>query len=261
MTDLIVIDGPAAAGCSTVANMAAKKLGGEMVDTGAFYRALTYIMMSVTKAGVLTEDNVRPYVDQVIKELNDVMLDDGSVFWVPFNITTQIREEKVTANVSFVSSLPIMRRVVIKRTRQELAHTKTVAISEGRAEYWEHTGTWQLAFFLDADPRVRALRRGQQTGMDTSDYAEISKVINDLTERDYQNATRACAPMRPANPCNRLEIALTEGLKLDLLGWRLAQACQGNRELQIYIDTTHASAETAAELIAQVYRHHQRKAV
>lgn len=253
MAELIVIDGPAGVGCSTVAELVAGKLDGEMIDTGALYRALTYIMMRWVRVDVLSEKRVEPLITEMLRELPNIKLDGERVFWLSKSIGAEVRSDNVTTNVSMISSIPEVRQAVLVRTRQEVERVvRPMAITEGRAEYWEHQGLWQLAVFLDADPRIRARRRGDQDGYNMDSYVAQTRVIKELTERDCLNANREISPMRPAAPVNQLRVNLREDDKLDLIAWRLARSHK-RRESQLYIDTTEASAETVAELIARTY--------
>lgn len=248
MAELIVIDGPAGVGCSTVAGLVADKLDGEMIDTGALYRALTYICRSPFGSEPPDEDAIL----YEIKEMEEFKFQDNQISWRGMNMAKVIRDEDVTRHVSFVSSIPEVRQAVNARTLQEVDRSgRPIAITEGRAGYWE-LDSWGLAVFLDADPRIRANRRGQQNSEDIDDYAILTRLVKELAERDDYDASRKVSPMRPAARVNQLHINLHDDDKPDLAAWRLAQVyCKG--ESQLYVDTTDASAETVAELIAQTY--------
>ena len=91
----IAIDGPAGAGKSTIARMIAERLGLLYIDTGAMYRALTYMVLA---------NNVDPNNEKQIAELIkkfDFEIRSDEIFLAGQNITRKIREPEVTANVSW----------------------------------------------------------------------------------------------------------------------------------------------------------------
>lgn len=259
MADLIVIDGPSGAGCSTTANLAADMLSGKMLNSGALYRALTYVAQQTLPPNSMAEDWGSSSIDKVLLQLENIQLaEDGDVWWGEKNISEAIYSQEVTIDVPIISGLVAIRRAVVNRIHQEAIFcSRPVVILEGRAGYWE-LNSWQLAFFIDADPRVRAIRRGKQMGYKTSDFETICLLIKELAERDWRDATRVTSPMRLAKQIDQTMIALNDTSKLDLLGWRLARQAHANPHLQICIDSTEANTASVAGLIAQVYRYHQK---
>lgn len=261
MSSWIVIDGPAAAGCTTIAQAVADRTSGVAIRTGALYRALTYALLVELDP---EDDTLVAYDEATIAKLarnwrNRVFIDpdSGEVWLDGQDISQAIRSAPVTRSVSYISSIAKVRRgIVVPWTRRQ-AHMATgldrVAISEGRSEYWEHAGNYDLAFFIDADPRVRAQRRGREIELDVTNYAALNGLMLELIERDFQNCTRTESPLRPADVENQFHIRLYPGT----LVWqksprKLAQMCRCNPATQIHIDTTNIAVNVAADLITGV---------
>lgn len=251
--------GPSGAGCSSTASLTADMLSGKVLNSGALYRALTYVAQQTLPPNSLVGDWEENLIDKVLPQLENIQLaEDGDVWWGEKNISEAIYSQEVTLDVPYISGLVEIRRAIVNRTHQEAIFcSKPVVILEGRAGYWE-LNSWQLAFFIDADPRVRAIRRGKQNGQKTSDFETICLLVKELTERDWRDATRDTSPMRLAKQIDQTKIALDDTSKLDLLGWRLAHQVHANPHLQIYVDSTEANTASVAGLIAQVYRYHQK---
>src|SRR5688572_21232232 len=121
---IVAIDGPAGAGKSTVARRLAERLGFSYVDTGAMYRALTWLALLW---------DVSPEHERKLAELavgHPVSFDGDRVFIAGFDVTEEIREARVDRVVPVVARHPDVRAVM--RTRQrELAQTGDVVV-EGR---------------------------------------------------------------------------------------------------------------------------------
>ena len=117
----IAIDGPAAAGKSTVAKIVAKKLGYVYIDTGAMYRAFTY---AVIKAGLdpKNEEQACSLVGKVSIELTE----DGCVLCNGEDVSKPIRGNEVSSNVSYIASYKTIRLELIKLQRELASHQNVV---------------------------------------------------------------------------------------------------------------------------------------
>ena len=134
MSFQIAIDGPVAAGKSTVARILAKKLDFVYVDTGAMYRAITLLSLrngidvrdedEIVDLLRMTEIDVRsPKGEEVDGRLSTVLLNGEDVSW-------EIRKTEIGEGASIVSQYPEVRRVLV-RLQQEIAKDQSV-IMEGR---------------------------------------------------------------------------------------------------------------------------------
>jgi len=193
----IAIDGPVAAGKSTVARELSKKTKFVYVDTGAMYRAVT---LKAQRMGIAMGDE-RALVDLVRgmeidvrspseKEkdgrLSTVLIDGEDVSW-------EIREARVSAQVAEVASLPAVREVLVPKQRRIALSTPVVM--EGRDITYVVLPDADLKIYLTASEEVRveryfAMLKSKDKSV-TKDYAR--KI---LLERDELDATREASPLR-----------------------------------------------------------------
>src|SRR5437763_513197 len=149
---IVAIDGPAGAGKSTVARRLAERLGFRYLDTGAMYRALTWLAMresvDLSEGGKLGE----------LAERYPVELDDqGRVFIAAVDVTAAIRRSEIDRLVPVVARHPQVRRVMRDRQR-ELAEQGN-AVIEGRDIGTVVAPDAEVKIYLKADREIRARRR------------------------------------------------------------------------------------------------------
>jgi len=149
---IIAIDGPAGAGKSTVARSLAERLGFRYLDTGAMYRALTWLAM---REGLpLAEPG--PIGD--LARRNPVIFDEaGRVSIAGADVTAAIRQARIDRMVSVVARHHDVREVMRERQR-ELGHQGNVVI-EGRDIGTVVAPDAEVKIYLQADPDIRARRR------------------------------------------------------------------------------------------------------
>ena len=190
---MITIDGPVAAGKTTVARLLAERLGLTLLDTGAIYRC---VALASHRQGVSWEDelevariaaalNVR---FQVEGEVNRVLLDNEEV-------TEAIRSPEMSQGASIVSALPAVRAALLDLQRDVASGADVIA--EGR-----DTGTVvfpgaEVKVFLQASPEVRARRRRRELQTKGIDE-DLSAVLMSLNDRDARDSNRPVAPLTPA---------------------------------------------------------------
>ena len=186
----VAIDGPAAAGKSTVAKKVAAILNYTYVDTGAMYRAFTW---AVLQRGLDPKDEKASC--SIIPDVTMDLLEDGRVFCNNTDVTRAIREPLVSSNVSYIASYKDIRLALVELQRK-LAESKSV-VMDGR-----DIGTYVLPdadvkIFQIASVETRAQRRYDENvakGIPTS----MDDVIEDVKRRDYIDSHRAFAPLKPA---------------------------------------------------------------
>ena len=186
----VAIDGPAAAGKSTVAKKVAAILNYTYVDTGAMYRAFTW---AVLQRGL--DPNDEKASCSIIPDVTMDLLEDGRVFCNDTDVTRAIREPLVSSNVSYIASYKDIRLALVELQRK-LTESKSV-VMDGR-----DIGTYVLPdadvkIFQIASVETRAKRRYDENilkGIPTS----MDDVIEDVKRRDYIDSHRAFAPLKPA---------------------------------------------------------------
>jgi cytidylate kinase len=182
-TSVIAIDGPAASGKSSTAQMVAEKLGFLHVDSGSLYRAATAAMLRLEK------DASRWTEQSVLDAARPVELRAARTSFYPVlegrAIEDEIRGPDVTRNVSRVAQMQRVREWVNAKVRQA-AESKNVVV-DGRDMGTVVFPDADLKIFLVAEPRERALRRLRQRGTPTSEQILDDETIQ-IKERDERDA-------------------------------------------------------------------------
>ncbi len=190
----IAIDGPAGAGKSTIAKIAAKKLGYIYIDTGAMYRT---VGLFFDRHGEWPDshEKIKELVDKA-----DISIDyengEQVIFLNGENVSAQIRTQEAGASASKVSKLPEVREKMVE-FQQKLAGTKNV-IMDGRDIGTVVLPNAQLKIFLTADVSVRAKRRLlqlEEKGMS----GDIAQIEEEIRARDTQDMTRSVSPLKQAD--------------------------------------------------------------
>lgn len=186
----VAIDGPAAAGKSTVAKIVAKRLGYTYLDTGAMYRAFTWYCLS---KGVDCEDEQACCA--LIPEVNIEMKPNNIVLCNGVDVTKAIRQTDVSGNVSYIASYKEIRLALVEQQRK-MADNVSV-IMDGR-----DIGTYVLPnadvkIFQIATVETRAQRRYQEN-MEKGIACTYEEIEEDVRKRDRIDSGRAFAPLKPA---------------------------------------------------------------
>lgn len=194
---IIAIDGPAGSGKSTVARLLAARLHIAYLDTGAMYRSLA--LAALQNSVSLDDEHVLHEVAQHINiSFKTSKGGDQQVFLDGKEVTEAIRQPKIDAVVSKVSSYPSVRDELTKR-QKEIAATQDVVL-EGRDTTTVVCPNATLKVFLKASPKQRAIRRvlqyhphlKKESITSSSLYKEtLSKIV----ERDASDENRAVAPL------------------------------------------------------------------
>jgi cytidylate kinase len=174
---IVAIDGPAGSGKSTVARNLAERLGFRYLDTGAMYRALTWLAL---------EDDVDLDDGEALgalAEANPVTFDGDRVVVRGGNVTEAIRAPRIDRVVSTVARHPEVRAVMKMRQRELARHGD--AVIEGRDIGTVVCPDAPVKVYLVADPVERARRR-------QADHPDIGAeaLATDLRLRDERDAAQ-----------------------------------------------------------------------
>jgi cytidylate kinase len=179
---IVAIDGPAGAGKSSVARAVAQRLGYRYLDTGAMYRALTWLALH---EGTPLDDG-EALATLAVEQPVDFG-DGQAVAIAGRDVTGAIRRPEIDASVPVVARHPEVREVMRRRQR-ELGSRADVVI-EGRDIGVVVVPEAELKIWLTADPDVRARRRhAERDGIDAS---ELADELRRRDERDAANTHRA----------------------------------------------------------------------
>lgn len=198
---IIAIDGYSACGKSTTAKSVAKQLGYIYVDSGAMYRAVTLYMLNNN----IDLQNEREITQALNNIRIDFILDSSGLPITQLNdveVEEEIREMRVSSNVSTVAAIPSVRRAMVK-LQQQLGNAKGI-VMDGRDIGTVVFPSAELKIFMTAKPEIRAQRRKlemEQKGVKTS----LEDVMQNLKERDHKDTTRADSPLRQADDAITLD--------------------------------------------------------
>ena len=214
---IVAIDGPAGAGKSTVTRAFAERLGLIYLDTGAMYRAVTWL---VQQSGVDAADAaaVAPLLQGLDLELSTAAAGSQRVRVNGTDVTDAIRSPEVTAQVSTVAAHSCVREALTRQ--QQAMGERGGLVAEGRDIGTAVFPDAELKVFLTATVAERARRRAldlEQRGFPVPPLAELEAQI---AERDHLDSTRAVAPLTQATDAVEL---ITDGLSIEAVIEQLVQ--------------------------------------
>ncbi|KPL77881.1 cytidylate kinase [Ornatilinea apprima] len=206
----IAIDGPAASGKSTVAEIVAHQIGYLFFDTGVMYRAVTLASLqrlngvndekAVSDLAEAIDIDVRPPSVQDERKY-DVLVDGVDVTW-------DIRKPEVDANVSRVSAYAGVRKAMTAQQRKIGERGQVVMV--GRDIGTVVLPDAELKVFLDASVEERARRRYDEV-QHRNQPEPYEQILQAMKKRDEIDSTRDLAPLCPADDAHILN---TEGMTI-----------------------------------------------
>lgn len=202
---VVAIDGPAASGKSTTARAVAEALGFQHLDSGALYRGVTLVALrEAAGRGAAGRDPLQVVdPETILRAAEDgglCLLPDGHGFSAYLQgepVDAAIRAPEVTAQVSAISAVPVIREWVNIHLRATVRAGMDVVV-DGRDIGTVVFPDAVLKVFLTATPETRAGRRLAQRGS-PADAATVAEEASLLAARDRADSSRAVAPLRRAD--------------------------------------------------------------
>jgi CMP/dCMP kinase len=190
---VIAVDGPSGAGKGTVCRLLAKKVGYQLLDSGALYRltALAAMRRSVSTSDEGSVASIAASLGVVFSPTATGVktLLDGD------DVTAEIRTEEVGMQASVVAALPAVRAALL--ARQRAFATLPGLVADGRDMGTVVFPSANVKVFLTASAEERARRRYLQLRQ-AGQSAGLAVILKDIQDRDERDANRAAAPLRPA---------------------------------------------------------------
>ena len=189
---VVAIDGPAGAGKSTIAKLAAEKLGYAYIDTGAMYRSVAWKFLQTGEAfdeafiSKLSQEMVIEFKPEA--SVNRVFVDGNEV-------TAAIRSVEVTANVSRVAAIGAVREAMVDQQRR-MGEAGGV-LMDGRDIGTVVFPNAEVKIFLTATVEERAMRRYKEL-VAKGEQVVLEELQKDIAERDKQDMEREISPLRQA---------------------------------------------------------------
>ena len=217
---IIAIDGPSGAGKTTLGRMLARELGLLYIDTGSMYRA---VALAVIESDTNETDDVT--VGVLAERVDIDLAGDPDALHVTLegrDVTERIRDQDVTDMSSIISTIPAVRRAMVRRQR-ELG--RRGAVMNGRDIGTVVFPSADFKFFLTATPEARAERRlAEEYQIDRT--ATYEATLAEMTERDRRDSTREDSPLVAAADAVVLE---TTGVPIDEVLQRMMQQIKMRR--------------------------------
>jgi cytidylate kinase len=190
---IIAIDGPAGSGKSTSAKLIAKKLGYLYIDTGAMYRAITFL---ASENGAIKDE--AKIIELARNSKIELKYNNGEIV-VMLNdrdISEEIRSSQVNASVSDVSKISAVRKLLVEKQR-EMGEKGHGIVMEGRDIGTVVFPEADVKIFLTASLDIRANRRVKEYAEKGSEVV-IEEIKNNLSSRDKIDSSRDDSPLTKA---------------------------------------------------------------
>jgi cytidylate kinase len=204
----VAIDGPAAAGKSTVAKIVADKLGYLYIDTGAMYRAITF---QAIRHDVNLEDekSLQELVEKMEIDLRATNNKTQHVYINDEDVTEQIRTHDVTNNVSIVAKHKCVREEMV--ARQRVLAKRGGVVMDGRDIGTHVLPDAEVKVFLLASVDERAHRRHAEN-LSKGFESDLEKLKQEIARRDKLDSEREIAPLQKADDAKEID---TTSLSID----------------------------------------------
>ena len=206
---IIAIDGPAGSGKSTVTKLIAKKLNLLYLDTGAMYRALSWLLIK-EKIDYANESELKKNLSNISIIFKSNSLSHQDIFINDFCVTEEIRTQEISSIVSQISSIKEIREFLVKEQRK-IGETGGL-VAEGRDIGTTVFPDAELKIFLTASIDERARRRKSELEMKGSKEIDFKQLRALMSKRDYEDSNRTISPLKKANDSIEL---ITDGFSIN----------------------------------------------
>ena len=201
-TVVIAIDGPSGSGKSSTARAVAQRANWQYLDTGALYRAVTWLAL---------KEGLTDPLELVESARQEEIVFNGDpieprIFVGEMDITADIRSARVTDQVSIFSAYPEVREYLLEVQQRIIDEAPHGIVVEGRDIGTVVAPHAPLKIFLYADLQQRALRREREL----SDPTSTDEVSQSLHERDLIDSTRKISPLRMAEDALEIDSTLLD---------------------------------------------------
>ncbi|MCY8465368.1 (d)CMP kinase [Bacillus atrophaeus] len=211
----IAIDGPAAAGKSTVAKIVAEKRSYVYIDTGAMYRGITYVALKesadLTDEKMLSELLKKTTIELITSKEGQKVLVNGN------DVTEDIRKDEVSNQVSIVAKHRSVREEMVRR--QQLLGDKGGVVMDGRDIGTHVLPNAEVKIFLLASVEERANRRFEENVKKGYDV-NYETLIEEIARRDKLDSEREVSPLRKADDAVEID---TTSLSIDEVAGRILE--------------------------------------
>ena len=196
-TLVLAIDGPSGSGKSSTAKALAIRANWSYLDTGALYRAATYLAL---QADALTEEELYKSISQAEISFN-CSPKDPKVFLDGADISDEIRYQRINDHVSAISAMPSIRQYLLDMQRKYISEAPVGIVVEGRDIGTVVAPTAPLKIYLYADLAERANRRESES----SEELNSNQIAQSLQSRDQFDSTRKISPLAKAEDAAEID--------------------------------------------------------
>jgi len=208
---IIAIDGPAGAGKSTVTKSFAKRLGFIYLDTGAMYRAVTWLIIS-NSIDPSNEAEIKNILKDSQLEFRNSSFVEQKIFINNIDVTEKIRSPQVTSMVSEIAKQAFVRELLTRK--QKIIGNNGGLVAEGRDIGTAVFPDADVKIFLTASPAERAKRRALDLNNRGYEFSSIEDLEQEIKERDKKDSERQIAPLKKAKDAIEL---VTDGMSIEVV--------------------------------------------
>ncbi|WP_320663699.1 bifunctional pantoate--beta-alanine ligase/(d)CMP kinase [Prochlorococcus sp. MIT 1223] len=206
---IVAIDGPAGAGKSTVTKKFAKEIGLMYLDTGAMYRALTW-MIKEKNINSSDEESIEAALKDFDLQIELTRSGDQEILVNGNNVTKEIRSPLVTKNVSIIATYLCVRQAMT--SKQKEIGIKGGFVAEGRDIGTTVFPNAELKIFLTASPKERARRRALDLKKQGYPVPNLLDLEQQIDARDKLDCSRMISPLSKADDAKELK---TDGMNIE----------------------------------------------